>query len=84
MCITSSFTKKGVLYSAGKVLQAIDSEDMMERNEESATKRIVFQNSFLAYRQKKAWIREKLNDGYTRSPFALSKAIDCRADRRII
>ncbi len=56
----------------------------MERNEESATKRIVFQNSFLAYRQKKAWIREKLNDGYTRSPFALSKAIDCRADRRII
>ena len=34
--------------------------------------------------RKKAWIREKLNDGYTRSPFALSKAIDCRADRRII
>lgn len=64
--------------------QAVDSDDMMETNEESATKRIVFKNPFLAYRQKKAWIREKLDDGYTRSPFALSKAMDFRADRRII
>ncbi len=64
--------------------QSIDSDDMMETNEESATKRIVFKNSFLAYRQKKAWIREKLDDGYTRSPFALSEAMDFRADRRII
>ncbi|WP_368915084.1 hypothetical protein [Exiguobacterium acetylicum] len=64
--------------------QAVDSEDMMETNEESATKRIVFKNPFLAYRQKKAWIREKLDGGYTRSPFALSKAMDFRADRLII
>lgn len=33
--------------------QAIDNGDTMERNEESATKRIVFKNPFLAYRQKK-------------------------------
>ena len=83
-----------VFYQEGRTLfcregvarreQAVDSEDMIETNEESATKRIVFQNSFLAYRQKKAWIREKLNDGYTRSPFALSKVMDFRSDRRII
>lgn len=83
-----------VFYQEGRTLfcregvaqkeQAIDSEDMMERNEESATKRIVFKNPFLAYRQKKAWIREKLDEGYIRSPFALSKAMDFRADRRII
>lgn len=64
--------------------QAVDSEDMVETNEESATKRIVFKNPFLAYRQKKAWVREKLDDGYMRSPFALSKEMDFRADRRII
>ncbi|MFX4306606.1 hypothetical protein F8N00_14540 [Exiguobacterium sp. A1_3_1] len=64
--------------------QAIDSEDMMETNEESATKRIIFKNPFLAYRQKKTWVREKLDDGYIRSPFALSEAMDFRADRRII
>lgn len=33
--------------------QAIDSEDMMETNEESATKRIVFKSPLRAYRQKK-------------------------------
>ncbi|MGH1334308.1 MAG: hypothetical protein ACRAUM_10715 [Exiguobacterium indicum] len=64
--------------------QAIDGEDMVERNEESATKWIVFKNPFLAYRQKKTWVREKLDDGYIRSPFALSEAMDFRADRRII
>jgi len=64
--------------------QAIDSPDMMERNEESTTKRIVFKNPLIAYRQKKTWVREKLEDGYIRSPFALSKVMDFRADRRII
>ncbi len=29
-------------------------------------------------------VREKLDDGYIRSPFALSEAMDFRADRRII
>ena len=64
--------------------QAIDSEDMMETNEESATKRIVFKSPLRAYRQKKAWVREKLDDGYIRSPFALSEVMDFRSDRRII
>ena len=83
-----------VFYQEGRTLfcregvarkeQAIDSEDMMERNEESATKRIVFKNSFLAYRQKKAWVREKLDDGYVRASINLSKAMDFRSERRFI
>lgn len=64
--------------------QAIDSDGMMQTNEESATKRTVFKNSFLAYRQKKVWIREKSGDGYIRLPFALSEVMDFRVDRRII
>lgn len=83
-----------VFYQEGRTLfcregvarkeQAIDSEDMMETNEESATKRIVFKNPLRAYRQKKAWVREKLDDGYMKSPFAMSEVMDFRADRRII
>ncbi|WP_410503023.1 hypothetical protein RIF24_07175 [Exiguobacterium acetylicum] len=83
-----------VFYQEGRTLfcregvarkeQAIDSEDMMEMNEESATKRIVFKNPLHAYRQKKAWVREKLDDGYMKSPFGMSEVMDFRADRRII
>ncbi|MER2125265.1 MAG: hypothetical protein ABS936_14495 [Exiguobacterium indicum] len=83
-----------VFYQEGRTLfyregiarkeQSIDSEGMMERNEESATKRIVFKNPFLAYRQKKAWGRERLNDGYLRMPFTQSEVMDFRSDRRII
>lgn len=72
------------LFCREGVARKEQADDMMETNEESATKRIVFKNPFLAYRQKKTWVREKLDDGYTHSPFALSKAIDFRADRRII
>jgi len=83
-----------VFYQEGRTLfcregvarkeQAIDSEDMMETNEESATKRIVFKDPLRAYRQKKAWVREKLDDGYMKSYFAMSEVMDFRADRRII
>ncbi|WP_029333524.1 hypothetical protein [Exiguobacterium oxidotolerans] len=64
--------------------QIKNSEDMMEINEESSTVRVPCRNTIVAYRQKKEWIREKLEDGYMRSTFSQSEAIEYRTDRRII
>ncbi|MDI3235127.1 hypothetical protein QK289_08930 [Exiguobacterium antarcticum] len=62
----------------------LNSEDMIEINEETATVRVLFKNTFAAYRQKKEWMRQKMEDGYLKSPFSQSEAMDYRADRRNI
>ena len=63
---------------------ASDSDDMIEINEETATVRMLFKNTFAAYRQKKEWMRQKMDEGYLKSHLPQSEAMDYRADRRNI
>ena len=60
---------------------ALNSEDMIEINEETATLRMPFKNTFAAYRQKKEWMRQKMEEGYLKAPFSQSEAMNYRADR---